>query len=110
MERVTTFEARRAQQQLAERWGEPAPGPTELLLPPDPEVVAGAEVLITESTYGDRRHDPIEKMDEDLAEANRYERKFVASRSMRDVEASTDLMVMTRKGAAAVVADEEEGK
>ena len=49
-------------------------------------------------------------LDEDLAEANRYERKFVASRSMRDVEASTDLMVMTRKGAAAVVADEEEGK
>lgn len=40
-QRVTTFEARRAQQQLAERWGEPAPGPTELLLPPDPEVVAG---------------------------------------------------------------------
>ncbi|TAK20572.1 MAG: helicase [Myxococcaceae bacterium] len=49
-------------------------------------------------------------LDEDLAEANRYERRFVASRSMRDVEASTDLMVMTRKGAGAVVADEEEGR
>jgi metallo-beta-lactamase family protein len=33
----------------------------------DPEVVSGAELLITESTYGDRLHDPIEKMDEDLA-------------------------------------------
>ncbi len=35
----------------------------------DPEVVSGAELLLTESTYGDRLHDPIEKMDEDLAEA-----------------------------------------
>ncbi len=33
----------------------------------DPEVVSGAEMLISESTYGDRLHDPIEKMDEDLA-------------------------------------------
>ncbi len=33
----------------------------------DPEVVSGAELLISESTYGDRLHDPIEKMDEDLA-------------------------------------------
>lgn len=34
----------------------------------DPELVSGAELLLTESTYGDRLHDPIEKMDEDLAE------------------------------------------
>jgi 3-methyladenine DNA glycosylase/8-oxoguanine DNA glycosylase len=40
-QRVTTFEARRAQQQLVERWGEPAPGPGDLRLPPDPEVLAG---------------------------------------------------------------------
>ncbi|HRW39525.1 MAG: DNA-3-methyladenine glycosylase 2 family protein [Acidimicrobiales bacterium] len=40
-QRVTTYEARRAQHQLVERWGEPAPGPTDLLLPPDPEVLAG---------------------------------------------------------------------
>ncbi|MFO0588659.1 MAG: MBL fold metallo-hydrolase [Polyangiaceae bacterium] len=33
----------------------------------DPEVPEGADVLITESTYGDRRHDGIEKMEEDLA-------------------------------------------
>ncbi|HTJ80632.1 MAG TPA: MBL fold metallo-hydrolase [Polyangiaceae bacterium] len=33
----------------------------------DPEVVEGADVLITESTYGDRLHDSIEKMDDDLA-------------------------------------------
>jgi 3-methyladenine DNA glycosylase/8-oxoguanine DNA glycosylase len=40
-QRVTTFEARRAQHQLVERWGEPAPGPGDLRLPPDPEVLAG---------------------------------------------------------------------
>ncbi|MFO0619155.1 MAG: MBL fold metallo-hydrolase [Polyangiaceae bacterium] len=33
----------------------------------DPEVAEGAEILITESTYGDRLHDSREKMDEDLA-------------------------------------------
>ena len=34
----------------------------------DPEVAGGADVLITESTYGDRRHDGVEKMEEDLAD------------------------------------------
>lgn len=33
----------------------------------DPEVPTGAHVLITESTYGDRLHDPIEQMDDELA-------------------------------------------
>jgi metallo-beta-lactamase family protein len=32
----------------------------------DPEVADGADVLITESTYGDRRHDGVEKIEEDL--------------------------------------------
>lgn len=40
-QRVTTYEARRAQIQLTNRWGEPAPGPIDLLVPPDPEVLAG---------------------------------------------------------------------
>jgi 3-methyladenine DNA glycosylase/8-oxoguanine DNA glycosylase len=40
-QRVTTYEARRAQVQLVERWGEPAPGPGDLRLPPDPEILAG---------------------------------------------------------------------
>ncbi|MCB1039334.1 MAG: hypothetical protein R2701_06575 [Acidimicrobiales bacterium] len=40
-QRVTTYEARRAHHQLVERWGEPAPGPAGLRLPPDPEVLAG---------------------------------------------------------------------
>jgi 3-methyladenine DNA glycosylase/8-oxoguanine DNA glycosylase len=40
-QRVTTFEARRSQQQLNARWGEPAPGPGGLRLPPDPEALAG---------------------------------------------------------------------
>lgn len=40
-QRVTTFEARRAQAQLVARWGEPAPGPTDLMVAPDPEVLAG---------------------------------------------------------------------
>ena len=33
----------------------------------DPEIAEGADVLITESTYGDRLHDSMERMDEDLA-------------------------------------------
>jgi metallo-beta-lactamase family protein len=33
----------------------------------DPEVAEGANVLISESTYGDRLHDGADKMDEDLA-------------------------------------------
>ena len=33
----------------------------------DPEVPDGADVLITESTYGDRLHDGLDKMEEDLA-------------------------------------------
>ena len=33
----------------------------------DPEVARDAYALITESTYGDRLHDPIAKMDDDLA-------------------------------------------
>jgi metallo-beta-lactamase family protein len=33
----------------------------------DPEVPTGGSFLITESTYGDRTHDPIGKMDEELA-------------------------------------------
>jgi len=34
----------------------------------DPEVAEKANVLITESTYGDRLHKPIEQMDDELAE------------------------------------------
>jgi metallo-beta-lactamase family protein len=33
----------------------------------DPEIPDGTDVLITESTYGNRLHDSIEKMDDDLA-------------------------------------------
>ncbi len=47
-------------------------------------------------------------LDERLREANKYERKFVAGRSMRDVEVATDVMVRTRKAVAASLADEEE--
>lgn len=32
----------------------------------DPEIATGATALITESTYGDRLHEPIEKMDDQL--------------------------------------------
>ncbi len=35
----------------------------------DPEVPEGVDLLITESTYGDRLHDGTDKMDEDLARA-----------------------------------------
>ncbi|MCC7381431.1 MAG: MBL fold metallo-hydrolase [Deltaproteobacteria bacterium] len=34
----------------------------------DPEVASGADFLILESTYGDRLHDPIERMEDELAE------------------------------------------
>ena len=34
----------------------------------DPEIPGGAQALIMESTYGDRLHDPIERMDDGLAE------------------------------------------
>lgn len=40
-QRVTIFEAHRAQRQLVARWGEAAPGPGGLRLPPDPELLAG---------------------------------------------------------------------
>ncbi|MFK7990936.1 MAG: MBL fold metallo-hydrolase RNA specificity domain-containing protein [Sandaracinaceae bacterium] len=33
----------------------------------DPEVPGGAEVLLMESTYGDRTHAPVERMDDELA-------------------------------------------
>jgi 3-methyladenine DNA glycosylase/8-oxoguanine DNA glycosylase len=39
-QRVTGFEAKRSFRQLVERWGEPAPGPTGLVLGPRPEVIA----------------------------------------------------------------------
>ena len=40
-QRVTSFEARRSHRQLVTRWGEPAPGPGGLWLPPHPDVLAG---------------------------------------------------------------------
>ena len=39
-QRVTGFEARRSFRQLVDRWGEPAPGPGGLRVPPAPDVVA----------------------------------------------------------------------
>lgn len=44
-QRVTMFEARRSQEQLIDRWGEPAPGPHSvgLRLPPEPKALAGAD-------------------------------------------------------------------
>jgi endonuclease III len=39
-QKVTGFEAKRAFRQLVERWGEPAPGPGDLRVPPSPDQVA----------------------------------------------------------------------
>jgi metallo-beta-lactamase family protein len=43
----------------------------------DPEIPSGAHFLITESTYGDRLHDPIERMEDELAAvlARTFERR-----------------------------------
>jgi metallo-beta-lactamase family protein len=43
-------------------------GRTRMPILEDPQVPENVDVLITESTYGDRLHDSIEKMDDDLAE------------------------------------------
>ncbi len=40
-QRVTTDEASRSWNRMCRTWGEPAPGPCDLVLPPTPEVVAG---------------------------------------------------------------------
>ncbi len=40
-QRVTTEEAARSWNLMCRRWGEPAPGPCDLLLPPEPTVIAG---------------------------------------------------------------------
>lgn len=39
-QRVTTEEASKSWRRMCRQWGEPAPGPCDLLLPPTPEVVA----------------------------------------------------------------------
>lgn len=39
-QRVTGFEAKRSYRQLVERWGEPAPGPTGLMVAPAPGLIA----------------------------------------------------------------------
>jgi 3-methyladenine DNA glycosylase/8-oxoguanine DNA glycosylase len=44
-QRVTTQEAVKSWARLADRWGEPAPGPDELRLPPTPDVVAAASYV-----------------------------------------------------------------
>ncbi len=46
-------------------------GRREMPILRDPEVPSGVEVLLTESTYGDREHEPIERMDEELGEVVR---------------------------------------
>jgi metallo-beta-lactamase family protein len=42
-------------------------GRTHMPILKDPELVEGADVLLTESTYGDRLHKPIQAMEDDLA-------------------------------------------
>lgn len=40
-QRVTTEEAAKSWNRMCRTWGEPAPGPCELILPPEPSVIAG---------------------------------------------------------------------
>src|SRR5690606_12689215 len=39
-QRVAGFEPKRSHRQMVERWGDPAPGPTRVMLPPAPAVIA----------------------------------------------------------------------
>ena len=74
-QRVTTKSAVGSWARLCRRWGEPAPGPFELLLPPTPEVVAGFDLGDFHSIEVERRR----------AEAM----KLAARRSARLEEAAT---------------------
>ncbi len=82
-QRVTGFEAKRSFRLLIERWGEPAPGPTGLLLAPQPGTVA-------ELGYYDLHVIGVEKKRADAlqrvcAHANRLEQVVVhAPEQLRD--------------------------
>ncbi|WP_420450918.1 DNA-3-methyladenine glycosylase family protein [Ilumatobacter sp.] len=54
-QRVTTREAARSWNRLCRTWGEPAPGPVDLLLPPPPEVVAALSYVDLHTLNVDRR-------------------------------------------------------
>lgn len=54
-QRVTTEEAARSWNRMCRRWGEPAPGPVDLQLPPAPEVIAGLTYRELHELNVDRR-------------------------------------------------------
>jgi 3-dehydroquinate synthase class II len=49
-------------------------------------------------------------LDPDLVGADQHERRFVANRSMRDVEGAVDVYVMKLKESAVALADEHAGE
>lgn len=54
-QRVTTGEAAKGWNRLCRTWGEPAPGPCDLVLPPTPDVVAGLSYVDLHTLNIERR-------------------------------------------------------
>lgn len=54
-QRVTTEEAARSWNRICRTWGEPAPGPADLMLPPTPDVIAGLTYRELHQANVDRR-------------------------------------------------------
>lgn len=92
-QRVTTEEALRSWARIVYAWGEPAPGPCELRLPPAPDVVA-------QHTYVDLHRMNVERRRADaiLLAARRSNRLEEAAR-MSPVDARTRLMALPGLGA-----------
>lgn len=91
-QRVTTFEAHRSRRDLIARYGEPAPGPVALSLPPDPD-------LLADVAYYDLHELGIEKKRADaIRRVAASARRLDALASLPAAEASARLLAITGVG------------
>lgn len=91
-QRVTTEEAVRSWARIAYAWGEPAPGPCELRLPPRPEVVAS-------KTYVDFHRFNVERRRADaILLAARRARRLEEAATMTPADARTRLSALPGLG------------
>lgn len=91
-QRVTTFEAHRSRRDLIARYGEPAPGPIELSLPPDPN-------LLADVAYYDLHELGIEKKRADaIRRVAASARRLDALASLPPTEATARLLATTGVG------------